>query len=382
MAGMSTTLSAVALFDEGRYVVANVGDSRTYLLRDGRLTLLTRDDSFVQELLDATTSPWSSRTSFLAAIRRLPGPRRGRRARPRDGIVRGVTSASIQPARRSCLSVPASSERKLEKAPGLGADEVVIDLEDAVAPAAKDDARAAAVAALADAAWDAQTVSVRVNAPRSAWCHLDVAALAAVERLDAIVVPKVESAGDLAFIDRLLDGAKAGRTRPLRVQALIETAAGLANVTDIASERLDALILGYADLAASLGRTTAGANDLAAWLPAQHAVLVAARAHGLQAIDGPHLGVAVDDAFTAAATRTRDLGFDGKWAIHPAQVAAINELFTPSAEEVERARAVVATLARSETETGQGAVALDGEMVDEAVRVAALRVLARAGAAA
>jgi citrate lyase subunit beta / citryl-CoA lyase len=281
--------------------------------------------------------------------------------------------------------VPASSERKLEKAPGVGADEVVIDLEDAVAPAAKDEARAAAVASLAAPAWDGATVSVRVNAPRSAWCHLDIAALASLpDRPASIVVPKVESAHDLAFVERLVDGveAAAGRTRPVRVQALIETAAGLVNVAEIASAsaRLDALILGYADLAASLGRNRAAQADLDSWRPAQDAVLVAARAHGLQAIDGPHLGVAVDEAFTAAATRARDLGFDGKWAIHPSQVPTLNELFTPSAEEVQRAREVVEALERAERDTGQGAVALDGEMLDEAVRAAALRVLARAGA--
>jgi citrate lyase subunit beta / citryl-CoA lyase len=296
-----------------------------------------------------------------------------------------VSAPVAQPARRSCLSVPASSERKLEKAPGVGADEVVIDLEDAVAPAAKDEARAAAVASLASPAWDGTTVSVRVNAPRSAWCHLDIAALASLpDRPVSIVVPKVESGHDLAFVERLLDGieAAAGRAHPVRVQALIETAAGLVNVPEIAaaSARLDALILGYADLAASLGRNRAAQADLDSWRPAQDAVLVAARAHGLQAIDGPHLGVAVDEAFTATATRARDLGFDGKWAIHPSQVATLTELFTPSAEEVQRARDVVEALERAERDTGQGAVALDGEMLDEAVRAAALRVLARAGA--
>jgi citrate lyase subunit beta / citryl-CoA lyase len=286
--------------------------------------------------------------------------------------------------RRSCLSVPASSARKLEKAPELGADEIVVDLEDAVAPVAKDEARAGALAALEDGRWGTTTVSVRVNAPRSPWCHLDVAALAGLPGLPAsLVVPKVESAGDLAFLDRLLDGVEAAtrRARPLRLQALIETAAGLARLGEIASasERLDALILGYADLAASLGRR--GPDDLDAWRPAQDAVLVAARANGLQAIDGPHLGIAVDDAFIAGATRARDLGFDGKWAIHPSQVAALNELFTPTAEEVSRARQVVEELERAEREGGQGAVALDGQMLDEAVRVAALRVLARVGGA-
>jgi citrate lyase subunit beta/citryl-CoA lyase len=286
-------------------------------------------------------------------------------------------SPAVPPSRRSCLSVPGSSEHKLAKAAGLAPDEVVIDLEDAVAAAAKDEARAATVAALA--AWNGPTVAVRVNAPRSAWCHADVVVLAALPELPlSIVVPKVESAGDLAFVDRLLDGAEAagGRRRPLRVQALIETAAGLGRVQEIAAacERLDTLILGYADLAASLG----GVRELDTWLPAQHAVLVAARAHGLQAIDGPYLGIDPDERFHAAATRARDLGFDGKWAIHPSQVAPLNELFRPTDEEIARARAVIAALEHAERDAGQGAVSLDGEMLDQAVRLAALRLLARA----
>jgi citrate lyase subunit beta/citryl-CoA lyase len=284
------------------------------------------------------------------------------------------------PARRSCLSVPASAPRKLAKARALGADEVVVDLEDSVAVSTKDDARAAAVEALRD--WGDQTVAVRVNAPRSRWCHLELAALAELSRQPrSIVVPKVESAGDLAFVDRLLDGveAAAGRSCPLRVQALIETPPGLASVNEIAgsSDRLEALILGYADLAASLGRSPAGAAALDLWLPAQEAVLIAARRHGLQAIDGPFLGTAVDEPFQAAAVRARDLGFDGKWAIHPSQVAALNELFTPSQEELAHARAVLAALERGEQEDRAGAVALDGEMLDEAVRRSAIRVLAR-----
>jgi citrate lyase subunit beta / citryl-CoA lyase len=287
---------------------------------------------------------------------------------------------TAQPPRRSCLSVPGSSGRKLAKAAGLGADEVVIDLEDAVAVAAKDEARAATVAALEG--WSGSGVAVRVNGAGTPWCHLDVAALAGLAELPgSVVVPKVQSAGDLAFVDRLLDGveAAAGRRRRFRVQALIETAAGLARVQEIAgsSERLETLILGYADLAASLG----GARELETWLPAQHAVLVAARANGLQAIDGPYLGVTSDAGFHAAAVRARDLGFDGKWAIHPSQLPALNELFLPSEAEIERARAVVAALERAERESGQGAVSLDGEMLDEAVRAAALRVLARAGLA-
>jgi citrate lyase subunit beta/citryl-CoA lyase len=284
--------------------------------------------------------------------------------------------------RRSCLSVPGSSEKMLGKAQGLPADEIVVDLEDAVAAGAKDEARAHVVAALQDWAGPG-SVSVRVNAPRSPWCHRDIAAVAAVpDRPTAIVVPKVEEPGDLAFVDRLLDGveAAAGRTRPVRVQALVETAAGLANVREIAgaSERLDALILGYADLAASLGRSAAGARDLDTWRPAQELLLLAARMHGLQAIDGPHLGITVDAAFSAAVARARDLGFDGKWAIHPSQVEALNAAFTPTPEELAGARDVIAALDAAE----HGAVALDGQMLDEAVRAAALRTLARAGEAA
>jgi citrate lyase subunit beta/citryl-CoA lyase len=291
-----------------------------------------------------------------------------------------------QPPRRSCLSVPGSSEKMLAKAPSLGADEVVLDLEDAVAAGAKEQARSMVIAALESGALHGVAVSVRVNAPGTPWCHADLIALAEAAAAPAsVVLPKVETAGDLAFADRLLDGVEraAGPRPPLRIQALIETATGLARVQELAaaSPRLAALILGYADLAASLGRSEAGARDLDGWRPAQEAVLTAARANGLQAIDGPYLGTAPDDAFVASATRARDAGFDGKWAIHPSQVPALNDLFTPTTAELEHARAVIAALDGAELSDGRGAVALDGEMLDEAVRVAALRTLARAPAA-
>jgi citrate lyase subunit beta / citryl-CoA lyase len=122
------------------------------------------------------------------------------------------------------------------------------------------------------------------------------------------------------------------------------------------------------------------ATAAATWLSAQDAVLLAARTHGLQAIDGPYLGLEPDARFMASVHHVRDLGFDGKWAIHPSQLEALNVAFTPGVEEIERARAVLAALAQARREGGQGAVALDGEMIDEAVRVGALRILARAGA--
>jgi citrate lyase subunit beta/citryl-CoA lyase len=288
-------------------------------------------------------------------------------------------SAPAPAPRRSCLSVPGSSAAMLAKAPSRGADEIVVDLEDAVAISAKDEARETVVAALAEPVWRGVRTSVRVNAPRTPWCHLDIMALASLpDAPETIVVPKVESPDDMAFVERLLDGAE--RTAPIGVQALIENAAGVAHVTAIAgsSPRLVTLILGYADLSASLGRARGAGAELDSWRAIQDAVLVAARTHDIAAIDGPYLGVEVDEGFRAAAERARDMGFDGKWAIHPRQVGALNELFTPTDDEIKQARAVVAALEEAEREGGRGAVAVDGQMLDEAVRIAALRVLARA----
>jgi citrate lyase subunit beta / citryl-CoA lyase len=283
--------------------------------------------------------------------------------------------------RRACLVVPAAPAAKLAKGATLAADEVVLDLEDAVLPAAKDEARAAVAAALGGE-WAAESVAVRVNAIGTPWCHSDLAALAAAERAAlTAVLPKVEHPHDLAFTDRLLAGAEAaaGRATPVRLLALIETAAGLAAAADIAvaSERLDGLVLGYADLAASLGRPGGGAPQ--DWRFAQESVLVAARAAGIQAIDGPHLGTRDDDAFRAGAMHARTLGFDGKWAIHPAQLDALREAFTPTDAELADARAVLAALERGAAD-GAGAVAADGQMLDEALARSARRVLARAGA--
>ena len=296
-----------------------------------------------------------------------------------------MTPPTGAPRRRSCLSVPASDPRKVARAATLPADEVVLDLEDAVAPEAKDAARAAVVELLAERGPLAdRTTAVRVNAPRTPWCHQDLVAIASAPRPPrSVVVPKVEDAGDLAYVDRLLDGVEAavGRSTPLRVQALVETATGLARVADVvrASDRLEALVLGYADLGASLGRSSAGVAALDTWLPAQHAVLVAARSAHVQALDGPHLGVADDDPFRTSVRRARDLGFDGKWAIHPGQLPALDEAFTPSAEEERWARRVLEALEAARAGAGAGAGRLDGQMLDEAVAVAARQVLARLG---
>jgi citrate lyase subunit beta/citryl-CoA lyase len=284
--------------------------------------------------------------------------------------------------RRACLVVPAAPAAKLAKGATLAADEAVLDLEDAVVPALKDEAREAVAAALAGE-WAAESVAVRVNAIGSPWCHSDLVALAGSKR-DALtaVLPKVEHPHDLAFADRLLAGAEAAaeRATPVRLLALIETAAGLAAAADIAraSERLDGLVLGYADLAASLGRPPGG-GAVQDWRFAQESVLVAARAAGIQAIDGPHLGTRDDDAFRAGAIHARTLGFDGKWAIHPVQLDALRETFTPTDEEIADAREVLAALERAAAD-GAGAVAAGDRMLDEALALSARRVLARAGA--
>jgi citrate lyase subunit beta/citryl-CoA lyase len=283
--------------------------------------------------------------------------------------------------RRACLVVPAAPAAKLAKGATLAADEVVLDLEDAVLPAVKDEARAAVAAAL-DGDWAAESVAVRVNAIGSPWCHQDLVALAASghDPLTA-VLPKVEHPHDLAFADRLLSGAEAaaGRATPVRLLALIETAAGLAAAAGIAgaSARLDGLVLGYADLAASLGRAGGGAPG--DWRFAQETVLVAARAAGIQAIDGPYLGTRDDEDLRAAAMHARTLGFDGKWAIHPGQLDALREAFTPTEEEVADAREVLDALDRAAAD-GAGAVGAGDRMLDEALARSARRVLARAGA--
>jgi citrate lyase beta subunit len=280
-------------------------------------------------------------------------------------------------ARRSSLSVPGSSEKMLAKAGGLPADEIVIDLEDSVAAAAKADARDLVCRVLAEGRLGAGLLSVRVNAIDSDWWRDDVTALAdrAGSAIDSLVVPKVERAEDVLEIERMLGrrGASMG------IQALVETAAGVMRVGDIAtaSPRLDALILGYADLAASLGRADPEAAP-ERWLYAQDALLVAARAAGIAAIDGPYLALADERGLRAWAEHVRDLGYDGKWAIHPSQLAVINDTFTPAGDEVERAEAILAALAKAESAGEGGAAQLDGKMIDEASRKQAEQVVARA----
>ncbi|WP_067905214.1 HpcH/HpaI aldolase/citrate lyase family protein, partial [Nocardia vaccinii] len=239
-----------------------------------------------------------------------------------------------------------------------GADQVVIDLEDAVAAVDKDRARALLGAMEWHGLGDLPQIAVRVNAPRTRWCHLDIEAVAqSAIPAASIVLPKVESPGDLQFAERLLDGIEAGAAGVDRmaVEALIETADGLSRVDRIASAapRLSTLIIGYADLAASLGR--AAGLDAVYWIAVQDRVLTAARVNRLDAVDGPYLGVRADGDFEAAVNHAARSGFDAKWAIHPRQVEAIKTAFEPSPEQVQYARRVIDALSTAR-DSGSGAV--------------------------
>jgi citrate lyase beta subunit len=270
--------------------------------------------------------------------------------------------------RRAALVAPGSDDRKARKALASQADEVVLDLEDAVTPAEKDAARDLAVALAAEFGRD-RTVSVRVNGPDTEW----FAAVAAATGLASIVIPKVESAAPLTVA---ANGLPAGCD--LRIQALVETPAGVENIGEIVrGPRVDSVIIGYADLGAALGRSATAPPWQ--WLYVQDRILHAARAAGVQAIDGPHLGTADDEEFRRAAHWSADLGFDGKWVIHPAQIATTIDTFTPTATQIEHARRVLEVLDDA-AGRGVGAALLDGRMLDQAVAVAARRTLAQIGA--
>ena len=268
----------------------------------------------------------------------------------------------------------------LAKAAALVADELVLDLEDAVPTDGKDGARERVAATLASGSLAGRTVAVRVNGLGTPWCHRDVVLL--VERagsaVQSFVVPKVERAGDVEWVDRLL-GMLGEPAAAVRLQALIETAAGLAAAAEIAAAcpRLDALILGYADLSASLGRVSGPADVPEQWLHAQETVLTAARSALIQAIDGPYLAIRDEEGLRRRAEHARDLGYDGKWAIHPAQVPVLEDVFTPSAVEFDRAVGVLDALEEAAHSDGRGAVAFAGEMIDEASRKLALRIVER-----
>jgi citrate lyase subunit beta / citryl-CoA lyase len=297
-------------------------------------------------------------------------------------------------ARRTCLSVPASSERFLTRARALAVDEVMLDLEDSVAPGAKESARGLAVKALNEGGWGGKLVAVRVNGVTTPWAYKDVIAVVegAPGAVDSLILPKVSSPAAVTWLDVLLGQAEqAAGLQPgsIRIEAQIEDAAGLAHAEAIAasSPRLVSLVFGPADFTASIGMRslTVGGQPEGYAFDAHHyplmRILVAARAAGLQAIDGPYARIHDADGLRAAAASVAALGYDGKWVLHPAQVDVVNEAFTPPAGDYARAVRILAAYDRATTVDERGAVLLDGEMIDEASRKMAL-VIAAKGAAA
>jgi len=291
--------------------------------------------------------------------------------------------------------VPASSPRFIARARELAVDEIFLDLEDAVAPAAKEQGRAAAVAALRAGGWGSRTRAVRVNDVTTGWAYRDVIEIVeqAGQWLDSIILPKVTGPLDVSWLDMLLgqleqaSGLKPGR---IAIEAQIEDAAGLAAVDAIAaaSPRLEALIFGPADFMASLGMRslTVGAPPAGyaggdAFHYAHLRILVAARAHGLQAIDGPFAAIRDLDGLAASAASAAALGFDGKWVLHPGQVEVANAEFSPSQADYDRAELIIEAYEYYTSVLGRGAALLDGEMIDEASRKLALVTAARGRAA-
>jgi citrate lyase subunit beta/citryl-CoA lyase len=280
---------------------------------------------------------------------------------------------------RSELTVPGSQPALFQKALDSEADYVFLDLEDAVAPADKEEARKHVVAGLLQHDWKARrkTVCVRINGIDTPYMYRDVVDVVeqAGHRLDVVLVPKVGVAADVYLVDALLTQIEAARGIPHRIglEVLIETALGMVNVEAIAqaSRRLEALHFGVADFAASLRARTVSIGGLNPdypgdqWHAALARMVTACRAYGLRAIDGPYGDFKDPEGYLAAARRAAALGYEGKWAIHPSQIALANEVFTPPPAEVERARRILLALDEA-ARAGRGAAQLDGRMIDAA----------------
>lgn len=292
--------------------------------------------------------------------------------------------------RRSCHAVPGSNERFLAKAPGLGADMCFLDLEDAVAPLEKEAARPRVAAAVRDQDWGDAIVCVRVNAWDTRWTYGDVIEVvgAAGERLDEVMLPKVESAAQVVALDLLLTQVERNAGLPvghLGIEAQIETARGVVAVQEIAvaSPRLEALILGPVDLSASMGMPSLAGGLQIPEYPGDYfhhvfmEIVMAGRMAGLQVIDGPYVKVRDTAGFRDYCTRTQVLGYDGKWSLHPDQVAICNEVYSPTQAQFDRALSVLDAYAAATEGERVGAVMLGDEMIDEATRKVAVALVAR-----
>ncbi|MEP3296733.1 MAG: L-malyl-CoA/beta-methylmalyl-CoA lyase [Pseudoruegeria sp.] len=298
-------------------------------------------------------------------------------------------SFRLQPAaparpNRCQLFGPGSNTKLFPKMAASAADVINLDLEDSVAPSDKDQARANIIEALNTVDWGNKYMSVRINSLDTPYWYRDVVDLLeqAGDRLDQIMIPKVGCAEDVYAVDALvtaIERAK-GRTKPISFEVIIESAAGLAHVEAIAasSPRMQAMSLGAADFAASMGMQTTGIGGTQEnyymlrdgekhwsdpWHWAQAAIVAACRTHGILPVDGPFGDFSDDDGYVAQARRSATLGMVGKWAIHPKQIALANEVFTPSIEAVAEAREILAAMAEAKA-AGAGATVYKGRLVD------------------
>jgi len=298
--------------------------------------------------------------------------------------------------RRSCLAVPGSSLKMLGKAQGLPADQVFLDLEDAVAPLAKPDARKNIVAALNEGDWAGKTRTVRVNDLTTAWTYRDVVEVVegAGPNLDCIMLPKVQGADQIAWLDLTLTQIEKTIGLPvggIGIEAQIENARGLVNVDAIAgaSPRVETIIFGPADFMASINMKSLAVGALNPDYPGDPyhyilmRILMAARMHDQQAIDGPFLQIYDVDGYREVAKRSAALGYDGKWVLHPGQLEAANEVYSPSQSDYDHAELILDAYDYCTSEAGGklGAVMLGDEMIDEASRKMALVIAAKGRAA-
>ena len=304
-----------------------------------------------------------------------------------------MSFTTIEPARarlqRSELAVPGTNPALFRKAAQSAADVIFLDCEDAVAPDDKDKARANIIAGLNEVDWGRKTLMVRINGLDTHYMYRDVIDIVeACPRLDMLLIPKVGVPQDVYAVDMLVTQIESAKRRDKRIgfEVLIETALGMANVEAIAqsSRRLEAMSFGVADYAASTrARTTVigGVNRDSGvltdkdgegrreyhwtdpWHAAQTRMLVACRAYGLRPIDGPFGDFNDPDGYVAAANRAAVLGYEGKWAIHPSQIELANQVYTPSAAEVGKARRILEAMAQA-AKDGRGAVSLDGRLID------------------
>ncbi len=282
---------------------------------------------------------------------------------------------------RSVLAVPASKWKMIEKGPLSGADLFFLDLEDAVAPNEKATARENVIRALKELDWQGKPTFYRINALDTPYFYRDIIEVAeeAVDRLDLILIPKVERQRDLYALDTLLTsvelnaGLEPGK---IKLEAQIETAEGIINIDGIAraTRRLEALVFGPGDYAASVGMPQTSIGTMDEWDEAypghrfhyvMHRIVVAARAAGLRAIDGPVADYRDEEGLRKSCLLARSLGFDGKWCIHPSQVETVNEVFSPTEKEIEWAKKVVSAYEEASA-AGSGSISVDGKMVDAA----------------